>query len=288
MPLSEAQAAGPVRDVQPSKSAETERQGGTAAASLREQVLTPPTTVAERQVALAEVNTRTVVTPAVLRTDGVNSDFEIVDLSAVDSAPSGSEAPNPVIDQKAKALKDALDYKAGFLGLEIVSSPKVDDIRRILDPLSPEERRAVEKRYQELVDPSHPYDSSNPDSGKLRADLATKLGADSPSYRQIEALLDRQSGTANDAGQAMEALAKIGKDRLAGETELRGVFSTLNGPDSQRLQKEFEQKYGKTLDQALKDANVSPETVAYIDSFRAGAEKRSAEDLVRLVLDQTQ
>lgn len=243
---------------------------------LRTQANNVPTSSDERRTALA-------VARQTSQSDGTAdlSDVEIVNLSASQKAGDGT---NEAIDQKARALKEALDQK--FWNINILGygkdSPDVNKIRQILGPLTAEERRAVESRYQQLYAPDRQFDPANPGSSQLRKDLATRLAGDSTNFRLIEAILNRETNRTNDAGATMEALARMQQDRVRGESQLRAVFSTLNAKDTAALEKEFEEKYGMTLDQAMKDAGVSAGTTEFVNVFRKGADNRSADELVRL------
>src|SRR5262249_9205387 len=153
------------------------------------------------------------------------------------------------------------------------SSPDKEAIGRILEPLNKADREAIEKVYAE----KHPEKGA----GALRAELKAILG-DGVEWRKFEAVLNREDGRTNDAGNVMVALTHMQDDPRAGNAELRAAMSTLNSVQIDQMRQDFQKQYKMSLDDALKNGKIEPQTRAALSTLLKGCDHRNADDQVLL------
>lgn len=205
------------------------------------------------------------VQPVATTTDTANlHTLELTDNAA-------PQLDRPALEQKAKELHDAIHRGGWFFGLN--SSPDKEAIARILEPLNKADREALEKVYAEKY----------PDkgAGALRAELKEKLG-DGLEWRKVEAVLNRDDGRTNDAGNVMVALTHMKDDSRAGNAELRAAISTLNSKQIALMREDFQKQYNMSLDDALKSDKIDPQTRQALEILLKGSDKRTADDQVAL------
>lgn len=103
-------------------------------------------------------------------------------------------------------------------------------------------------------------------------------------------LLNRKDGDANDAGRANTAILELnefspinGRSANNIEKDLRDTVATMNSTQTEELDKQYSDKYGKSFSETISaDINVSAETKQAISIYMKGSDKRSAEDNLEL------
>lgn len=195
-------------------------------------------------------------------------------VEITENAPASPEgAPTldkATLEKHAKALNDAIHNR--WLG--IFKDVDNDKIARILEPLSPADRKALEQVYREKF--------GKPDSGPnfLRDELKGKLGE--LDYRRTEAILNRQPGRTNDAGALQVALTTMKDDPARGNKELRSVLKTLTAEQLNVMDQDFRAQYGKGYLDAIREARgLSPENKAALDYLTKGSDQRTPADVVK-------
>ena len=153
-------------------------------------------------------------------------------------------------------------------------------IKRVLEPLTAEDRIAVEKEYAKLA-------GKNGSATALEDDLARRFGGDSTKYQEDIAILRRQDGQTNDAGQLVADLAKLGKGDAKTEREIREVFATLNYTQVQQLDANLKAQYGDKFPNGIQSAiyenkNLSNETKEAIKILAKGVGVRTTDDEMAL------
>jgi hypothetical protein len=123
----------------------------------------------------------------------------------------------------------------------------------------------------------------------LRDDIAR---LDPVAFRSIEAVLDREDGKTNHAGNVMVALAVARKegdgllwdsDSVKGNAMLRAAFSTLTRDGFAELERSFEQRYGTSMSAAIEQTpGVSAADKQLLQFWRAGVDGRSADDIAAM------
>jgi YD repeat-containing protein len=193
----------------------------------------------------------------------------------------GADKPAPprldqqTLDKKAEELHDAIHRKNNWKFWDR-DNPDKEAIARILEPLSKEDRAALEKAYHDKYD-------KNGGADTLRRELKDKLGGDnSVDWRKTEAVLNRDNNRTNDAGALMVAITHARDDKDKGSAEVRQVFATLNSRQIAQLDQDFQKAYGMSYKEALEKANLTDSTKAALPYLEKGTDKKSAEDVVAM------
>jgi hypothetical protein len=174
------------------------------------------------------------------------------------------------LDEAASKLRDAVKHENTF-GLN--DAPQESRIRAILEPLSKNDRQALERKYDEKFNPDG-------EPGQLRRDLDEKLNE--TEFRKAEAILNREDNRANDAGELKVALAENGDDKTAGNAKVLQIFSTLNSRDIALMREDFQKHYGESMDEALKNADLPDSTRKALGILMKGSDRREAKDNIEL------
>lgn len=181
------------------------------------------------------------------------------------------------VRKSAEKLHEALTHENWF-GLH--SAPQEGRVKAILTSLDKVDHRQLEITYHELYGKDGPKDT-------LRQDLDDKLNE--TDFRRAEAMLNRHDGKANDAGELKVALAQLGgDDKDAATGRILQVFSTLNQKDIATMRGDFQRDYGQSMDEALKNADLSDTTRKALGVLLRGSDARTPkdnEDLARLAVE---
>src|SRR5579885_81961 len=214
------------------------------------------------------------------------------------AAPAKATLDQQAVEKKIQEIHDALYHRA-LWGIGW-SSPDADKIFRELDSLNQADRQAIEKAYAQK------YGGSGKDfhGDELRRELKDKLSSDDDA--RAVAMLNRQDGHTNDAGQVKTLLTQLdsaaGKqhhndswnplhvlsdvvvpakflyeryqnhelsgDRANDEKQLRETIAGLNSQQLAQLDTDYRAEYGKSFrDSILHDKNLSPETRAALEIY---------------------
>lgn len=101
------------------------------------------------------------------------------------------------------------------------------------------------------------------------------------------ALLQKKDGSADDAGRLRTNLVELseylGRSNFNVEKDIRQTISTMNAQQVEALDKEFQQRYGKSLSQTVADdPNLSKESKEMLSIYLKGTDKRTNEDSQKL------
>lgn len=101
------------------------------------------------------------------------------------------------------------------------------------------------------------------------------------------ALLQKKDGSADDAGRLRTDLVELseylGRSNFNVEKDIRQTVSTMNAQQVEALDKEYQQRYGKSLSQTLADdPNLSKESKEMLSIYLKGTDKRTNEDSRKL------
>ncbi len=147
--------------------------------------------------------------------------------------------------------------------------PDNEKISHLLESLNAADRKAVEEAYANT--------NGNTDHRDLRTELKDNLANDD--YRKAEATLNQRDGRTNDAGNLMVSLSAIDDNRGDAERRVLETFSTLNSEQQKQLQEDFQRDYGKTVDQALQDFDLSEDATKAVSFLSKPVEQRTAQDI---------
>ncbi len=189
------------------------------------------------------------------------------------------------IDQLALDLHDAKNRAWG--GVNILGVQKDDPdkakIWSILEPLTTTDKQRLCVSYE------HQYGHS------LLADLKEKLGT--VDGARLEALLKRQDGQSDEAGQIHVALARLqelgqkntmtelnpSKTRISIEQDIGNTVAALSSADIAGLKEKYHNDYDRDLLSDLKnDTVLSEETKHVLNILLIGAERRTDSDYVAM------
>jgi hypothetical protein len=192
---------------------------------------------------------------------------------ATPSTPVPPTLDAATLEKTAQDLHDALNKKEWF-GLK--NAPDKDKINSLLEPLSQTDRAALAQVYHKDFDEKGPPDT-------LMNALKDKLGGDgSVDFRKAEAVMNRQDGRTNDAGALMVAITDAQQDKEKGNAEIRAVFETLNSKQIGQMSQDFQNKYGKSYQDALKGAQLTDATQAALPILEKGVDLKDANDVKSL------
>lgn len=147
--------------------------------------------------------------------------------------------------------------------------PDNEKISHLLESLNAADRKAVEEAYTNT--------SGNTDHRDLRTELKDNLGDDD--FRKVEATLNQRDGRTNDAGNLMVSLSAIDDDRDDAERRVLETFSTLNAEQQQQLKADFQNDYGKSVDQVIEEFGLSDDAKKAVGFLSKPVEQRTAQDI---------
>lgn len=164
--------------------------------------------------------------------------FRQADGSVVDNVLGSSQKTVPTLNE------EALKYSAQQLHDAIDKKDK-DAIRRILEPMTSDDRHLLEQVYHDLYNKQGPADT-------LRRDIKAKLDP-ADAARDI-AILDRRATTTNDAGELDLQLTQLAKGDKNATLAIREILSTLNPEQIKQLDDDLKSRYGDKYPNGLQSA----------------------------------
>jgi len=101
------------------------------------------------------------------------------------------------------------------------------------------------------------------------------------------ALLKKKDGSADDAGRLHTNLAELneyfGRSNFNIEKDIRQTISTMNSSQVEELEKDYQQRYNKSLRQSLmEDPNLSKDSKEMLAIYIKGTDKRTNDDSQKL------
>lgn len=185
--------------------------------------------------------------------------------------PEAATNPNQPKPAEAPKLNEQTVKQTTHELYEAINGDKPDNdkIHRLLDSLNAADRKAIEDAYRNT--------NGNTDHRDIRTELKDNLGDED--YRKVESSLNKRDGRTNDAGNLMVSLSAMGGDRGDAERRVIETFATLNAEQQQQLKADFQQDYGKSVEDALKDAGLSDDAKKAVEFARKPVEQRTAQDI---------
>lgn len=204
-------------------------------------------------------------------------EVKITDSKETKEKPATKPIDQKQMERAADAIQDAAN--GGLMGM----GTDKDKIFAVLKDKTPEEIKAIDEIF------ANKYGGKYADDGKrwgLREEFKDELrGAD---LDKALSILDRKGNDkSDDAGRVHAALIErdqwFGRSNSTIEKDIRDTLSTMNSTQIAELDKEYQRRYGKSVSEdLLNDKNLSTETKEAISIYLKGADKRTAQDTLKL------
>lgn len=185
--------------------------------------------------------------------------YKLENGTVVDKTSTQTVVSPPGLDQQA------LQVSAQQLHQAIEKKDK-DAVHRILEPMTADDRRALETVYHDL------YDKNGPE-GTLRRDIQQQF--DPIEAARDIAILDRRGGATNDAGELDVQLTQLAKGDKNATVAIREILATLNPEQIKQLDSDLRTRYGDKYPNGLQSAidenkNISDEEKRVLKILQKG------------------
>jgi hypothetical protein len=177
--------------------------------------------------------------------------------------------PRALNDETLKQYADELHKAVNRENWRGANDPDKDKIFQLLNSLGEADRKALEQAYLNAP--------GNKDHRTLRSELERRMDGDD--FRKAEAALNTRDGRTNDAGNLMVSLSAINDNRGDAERRVIETFATLNKDQRAKLEEDFKNDYGMTVDEALKRYGMSGDGMKVLGFMNKPIEQRTSQDI---------